>query len=938
MESSVRVGRRKAGEQDVQQCLGLEWCFGLNKDFKGAVHNLTDGARKRVTYCVAHTCVVYDIDDHKQKLLQGHRNPIIASCVAGDRRFIATCDAGAESLLIVWDAHTSLPIKSIPLSEEAGVLSMDMTQDAMHIVTLSKVEPQTISLWEWTADDGDVPRLTCEVTAKDLQTCVRFSTDDSNMIITNGEKRVVFWSCAEGSFKYYSPPISSRDFKQQVGNFTQSVFVPGTDLAASGTVDGDVVMWGGVASEKKTKSTDKVLLKVVRVHSSGVTFLAAVGGTLVTGGVDGFVRFFDHQLRTLAWFEDLNGGPIISISFNRQSGAQQPAFKDGSEATFTGQDFVAPDFVVSTANAMIIDVASSSFNTANPELQRGRLLVQGQDQPIMAVAAHPHLPRIAVAGYSGSLHLWEYTTHRVLLLSIFKNLLTHCLAFDGKAQYIAVGFTNGVVKVLDANTLEELHSFRPKTPDCVTMIRFSHDSHYMATADAEGCVGVYRYTHRAQDPRKPTEWVYMGRHSSHRAPVTGLQFGVVPYGDTARLMSIGEDKRLVEYNLVDTSIENGLRIKSAHKISQGAVPTGFLWCPNTLSPPGEVKAQAPDVLAISTNEYKIHLFSTDTSRQCSKTVLSPTYGGPLNKLLVVPQAVDQPPCLVYTTHEKVVGLAHLPLTGNPRGAMGLLAHPLEITDAAVSYDGKYLFTAGGRDYSVNQWAIDSSALKVADRRPVVDHYLDIVEGDFMKEIVDYFYYAQIRSQGEETTAKRTIEGTIPFTQVPNLMRALGYYPSEKEVQNMTYEVYSAHGRLMGTDEIYIDFEAFVKLYVNHRPVFGINKTNIEAAFAAIGADPMTGVIERDALFGLLKTRAEALHALEVESCLKSLLGDDVVSVDLLEDKITAKAFAETLLGFEDYESAPPDGEEVEEDEECEDEDGAGAGGVGATPSAVAAAV
>lgn len=30
------------------------------------------------------------------------------------------------------------------------------------------------------------------------------------------------------------------------------------------------------------------------------------------------------------------------------------------------------------------------------------------------------------------------------------------------------------------------------------------------------------------------------------------------------------------------------------------------------------------------------------------------------------------------------------------------------------------------------------------------------------------------------------------------------------------------------------------LYVNHRPVFGINKKNIEDAFAAIGADPASG--------------------------------------------------------------------------------------------------
>ena len=39
------------------------------------------------------------------------------------------------------------------------------------------------------------------------------------------------------------------------------------------------------------------------------------------------------------------------------------------------------------------------------------------------------------------------------------------------------------------------------------------------------------------------------------------------------------------------------------------------------------------------------------------------------------------------------------------------------------------------------------------------------------------------------------------------------------------------------------------------------------------------------------------------ACLKSLLGDEVSSIDMLEENITAKAFAENLLGFEDYEES-----------------------------------
>ena len=47
---------------------------------------------------------------------------------------------------------------------------------------------------------------------------------------------------------------------------------------------------------------------------------------------------------------------------------------------------------------------------------------------------------------------------------------------------IGIGFTNGVVGVLDATTLEDVCQPFRYARDCVTHITFSHDSHYMATA------------------------------------------------------------------------------------------------------------------------------------------------------------------------------------------------------------------------------------------------------------------------------------------------------------------------------------------------------------------------------------------------------------------------------------------------------------------------
>ena len=52
---------------------------------------------------------------------------------------------------------------------------------------------------------------------------------------------------------------------------------------------------------------------------------------------------------------------------------------------------------------------------------------------------------------------------------------------------------------------------------------------------------------------------------------------------------------------------------------------------------------------------------------------------------------------------------------------------------------------------------------------------------------DFFYYSMIRSKDENTTKTRKLDGTVPLDELPNLMRAMGYYPTEHEVKQMKDE-------------------------------------------------------------------------------------------------------------------------------------------------------
>jgi WD40 repeat protein len=92
--------------------------------------------------------------------------------------------------------------------------------------------------------------------------------------------------------------------------------------------------------------------------------------------------------------------------------------------------------------------------------------------------------------------------------------------------------------------------------------------------------------------------------------------------------------------------------------------------------------------------------------------------------------------------------------------MGIVAHPGEITSIAVSCDGKYVFSAGGSDLTVNMWNVyeEYPESLVSNIMP----YLQLLDGgphgELHQNLIDYFYYCQLRHGGEDTLDTRYLTG------------------------------------------------------------------------------------------------------------------------------------------------------------------------------------
>ena len=161
--------------------------------------------------------MVEDIASGSQRLLQGHRSEIECTAAGADGRWLVTADTGEDAMLIVWDAMTGVPLKTLFLGAEAAAVAVDMSPDAMHIATLSAGTPQHLCIWEWTSDSED-PVVMVEVPTNDRHSCVRFNTDNDRELLSNGVERVVFWQWdgADG-IEFYSPGLSEKEFRIAIG-------------------------------------------------------------------------------------------------------------------------------------------------------------------------------------------------------------------------------------------------------------------------------------------------------------------------------------------------------------------------------------------------------------------------------------------------------------------------------------------------------------------------------------------------------------------------------------------------------------------------------------------------------------------------------------------------------------------------------------------------
>ncbi|TPP61899.1 WD repeat-containing protein 66 [Fasciola gigantica] len=530
-------------------------------------------------------------------------------------------------------------------------------------------------------------------------------------------------------------------------------------------------------------------------------------------------------------------------------------------------------------------------------------------------------PHLVICSLTGLLKVYDYETRMVIAMKDYgSNEGIQTCRYGPLGKYLAVGFTSGYVRIVDAITLEDV------TPEpftygrgAITHVDFSPRGDYCAYADSSHTTTLLRASNDDTEP----PWHYVGRIRVHYRPITDLMFWIGRGCKNCRLFTISEDRTLAEYDISHASLHN-FPLMARYRVEQLATPLCFSRLPPYYK---------EEFLFVATSTMKLKLLNS-TSFMCRKVVMARPEAIQYHKVLPLPSKKSATAHFLVCISEERLAVVMLPLDGDPLKSTNVIAHPSgprgtgRASSMAVSHCGRYAFTAGGPDDCVHMWAINPKTLedRVKCAVDVKYRFYKLITPEFLHELKDYYYYSMLRTQGLRCLETRHTSMTIPITEIPFVMRAIGYYPTEEDIENMINEVKYSGFVETGTYVSDIDLDTFIQMYCNYKPFQGIFYKDVESAFHQLCVvrdldtgkalkfrDPQAKItdpksIPPEYLFSYLQTIGEPIGESELTEYLSTLLGyfpeggrpENTVMVDEHEMNKAVDACLPVFLNAENF--------------------------------------
>ncbi|XP_014483029.1 PREDICTED: WD repeat-containing protein 66-like [Dinoponera quadriceps] len=797
----------------------FRWSFGINPAVP--IVNLTTDNRTSLAYACSHMAVMYDYSSEEVSPLQGHQNAVRTLSTTRDGEWLLTADFEEDCTVVVWSTEKRqillgetvkkfnrgnyalfscrltcyfntgflsaiIEIRRAPvytLFHPHGNESMTaarISPNAKYVVTVGNGKCQDVHFWLRDEDKPNASISLTDTTSERVKEVI-FNDECPEQFALTTDYHVLFLTWDGDALNYNCPKVSAK--LRRTGIFNGSCYVSKVKQVFTATANGCILIWGDVPPEGKRETDDpsyrrnqrKKHIKTVDLQKCNITVITDYEDMLVTGNSDGRIAFYDYQLRLLYWYKNCDLDCIRWISFDLRSDLRASTIEKPShpptDATLHCSPFNVQTFLACSCTGIIalIDIPKQKYYSV---LRHSVVAATSLD-------ANPESNHVVVGDAQGTVRLYN---HEELVLITSRSTLdfqpileeqimsgnvafvtcpqTHeslravtAVKFSPRCDMLTCGLENGALWILHHITLDLLNETPYKhSATAINKITFTQCAGYMAYADNALTVVVFK---RSNTASTGNTWDLIGKHHSHYLPIRDILFGLsghVSDSKTPRFFSLGEDQELVEYDLEHSGPypEPGLKILHIKRIEHTATPLCLARYPGN-----------GNIFVISNSE------------------------------VLTDELVDDKGYMVFAT-DREIGLQLLPLDGNPYKIHSMTGHPQKIMDISVSSNKEIMFTIGYNDPCVLIWEINFNSVDIVARSGGrgISPYHCLIEGGekgwLMNEMKDLFDYAQILHQGEYTTVARVITDTVTVERIPNLMRAVGYYPSNEEVNRCLF--------------------------------------------------------------------------------------------------------------------------------------------------------
>ncbi|XP_063918650.1 cilia- and flagella-associated protein 251-like [Zophobas morio] len=912
----------------------MEWVFGF--DVNVPVINLSDEERCQIFYTASNIGILYNYCTKTMNHLRGHQSKIVSVCLDKTGQWLATADNGPDNTIMIWDTHKATMVWTIFNHPPSGnnLLLIGMSPSAKLLVIISDQDETTIEFWLWTYGKDAPDDTYTNENNLGAPKSIEFHPNKEQHFMIVFEKSVLFFCWDFESNKVTKTIHPKTPSNLRVGHYSDATYVNHCHESFVASSKGSILVFGTTIYARnyadEAIDNEKFYVKCIKISRAYINCLTSIDQLIVTGDSNGTIMFFDKCVKLLYWISRQITKPIKSISFklnprkynlvhqettdtpdnaeDTSSGLINECFVDFSDeyerlileqvprdATLENRPFITRDFFIKTADGTMY-----LMNVIDHRLLP---IFPTADSNVAAIDVHEEMPYLVIAYTKGRMVLFNYETEQEVLTTFLPetdpDALITTVKYSSQCLHLACGRSNGELWFLQPVLLAQIYVDPFKfSNDKVVSIAFSQSSLQMAYFDSNMTVFAFYYDTDTED------WIFKGKVRSHYKDICNMLFlDEDPFG----LYTIGKDRHLIKYtNIADNDEE--LDILTRDRIEQKDIPMYFIPYPRG-------KFSKSGYFLIADDKHKYKAISSRTS-MCTAVYLGPAYGcfkdSHVRKMEFLPKSNKK--YLIFMT-KKHFGIQMMPVDGNPFKFVGCLGHPDEIADFKISNDGRHVFTVGKDDRTVFMWKVRTTSVETMHILGGLElqPYYCLIEGGrggfLYQEMRDLFYYMQILQQGEQISAPRTVTNYINIGELPDLMRACGYYPSEYEIENLLtdirYKLFDDSGILKDK----VTFCEFVKLFINHKPAYGYTIDALEEAFEAITTftDEYGGSdMPRDDFIEALTTTGEQVSTEQIYRCFATLLHAETTSGDLsgerdfgfMPDSIDFDFLAEDVLGLD----------------------------------------